>query len=196
MQFLSSTTPTLRLLRRYSTPKKGLKLWVKHNGGPSTKVSIKSCINIDDFAEKVKEKLNTNSQVTLFTSFDKEPLRPGLTIQELLKIEDLQSNCSKTPLYVKLHSVSPYSIASKTIYVRYIDDDGDDSGEYRSVKVKNHRELSNVYKNGEGLFQVSDPATGIVSFDEIEDGKKYEVFHTWQDFARWRKTFGSSLRSG
>jgi hypothetical protein len=56
--------------RWYSTPKAASKLWVKHNGSPSTQVSTKSCINIDDFADKVKQKLNTNCQVALFTSLD------------------------------------------------------------------------------------------------------------------------------
>jgi hypothetical protein len=60
--------------RCYSTPKAASKLGVKHNGSPSIQVSTKSCINIDDFADKVKQKLNTNCQVALFTSLDKEPL--------------------------------------------------------------------------------------------------------------------------
>ena len=61
------------------------KLWVKHNGGPSVKVPIKGCANIDDFAEKVKRKLNSKCQVALFTSLEKEALDPGLSISELLK---------------------------------------------------------------------------------------------------------------
>jgi hypothetical protein len=50
---------------------------VKHNGGPSTQVPIQGCEDIDDFAEKVKRELNTNCQVFLFTSLDKEALDPS-----------------------------------------------------------------------------------------------------------------------
>ena len=67
MQFLSSKVFSPRLLRCYSTSQADLKLWVKHNGGPSVKVPINGCTDLDDFAEKVKQKLNTNCQV-LFSS--------------------------------------------------------------------------------------------------------------------------------
>ena len=83
--------------RCYSTPKAASQLWVKHNGSPSIKVSTKSCIDIDDFAKKVKQELNTNCQVALFTSLDKNALRPGLKITELLKTE-LKNNTDETPL--------------------------------------------------------------------------------------------------
>ena len=84
MQFLCSKLFSSRLLRCYST-QSALKLWVKHNGGPSTQVPIEGCTNIDDFAEKVQQKLNTNCQIALFSSLDMEALDPGLAINELLK---------------------------------------------------------------------------------------------------------------
>ena len=37
-----------RLLRTYSTRKAASKLWVKNNGAPATKVTIKGCNNVDD----------------------------------------------------------------------------------------------------------------------------------------------------
>jgi hypothetical protein len=54
----------------YSTPKIALKLWIKHNGSPSVKITTKGCINLDDFAEKVKKKFSTHCQAGLF-SFEK-----------------------------------------------------------------------------------------------------------------------------
>ena len=71
--------------RYYSTPQAASKLWIKHNGSPSVKVSIKNCTDIDDFAKNVKKELNTNCQVSVFSSLYKEALDPGLAIEELLK---------------------------------------------------------------------------------------------------------------
>jgi hypothetical protein len=101
MQFLSSKMFSLQQ-RCYSTPKAALKLWVNHNGGPSTQVPIKDSVNIDDFAKKVKRKLNTNCQVSLFTSLEKEPIKPWLPISELLKTDALKKNSGESPLFVKL----------------------------------------------------------------------------------------------
>ncbi|KAJ8329412.1 hypothetical protein O5D80_002427 [Batrachochytrium dendrobatidis] len=86
-------------LRYYSTPTAALKLWVKHNGSPSTRVPVKGCINVDDFAKKVRQKLNTNAQVALYTSLEKNALRPGLKITELLK-----TDISKNSFIHKNHS--------------------------------------------------------------------------------------------
>jgi hypothetical protein len=42
-------------------------------------------MDIADFAKKVKQELNTNCQIALFSSLDMEALDPGLAINELLK---------------------------------------------------------------------------------------------------------------
>jgi hypothetical protein len=187
MQFLSSKMVSPRLLRYYSTRQAALKLWVKHNGAPSTQVPIKGCTNIDDFAEKVKQKLNTNSQVALYSSLDKEPIKPWLEIKDLLET-DLRKNSGETPLFVKLIPISQESIASKTIYFRDIDDDGDFSDEYVPVTVKNNEDVRALYKDGKGLICLTGPKKLIVSFDEIEDGKKYQVYNYSQDFKRRKRT--------
>ena len=110
MQFRKMFSP--RLLRYYSTPQAALKLWVKHNGAPSTQVPIKGCQNLDDFAEKVKQKLNTNCQVSLFTSLDKDPINSWLLIKNLLKT-DLKNNTGESPLLVKLIPATNDSIATR-----------------------------------------------------------------------------------
>lgn len=192
MQFLSSKTFSPRLLRCYSS-QSALKLWVKHNGCPSTQVPIKGCTDLDDFAEKVKQKLNTNCQVALFSSLDKEALRPGLTIKELLKT-DLKKNSGESPLFVKLFPVTNDSMASKTIYIRD-DDDGKFTDEYIPVTVKNKEDLRVLFKNGKGLICLNGPKKLIVSFDEIEDGEIYQVYRYSQDFARWQKKEAETLLS-
>ncbi|OAJ43559.1 hypothetical protein BDEG_26909 [Batrachochytrium dendrobatidis JEL423] len=53
-------------LRYYSTPKKVLNLWIKHNKSTSAKIPIKNCIGIDDLADKVKQKFDTYCQVVVF----------------------------------------------------------------------------------------------------------------------------------
>jgi hypothetical protein len=57
------------------------------------------CTNIDDFAEKVKQKRNTNCQVALFFSLQKDALRPGLTINELLKTDYSKKNSGESDDY-------------------------------------------------------------------------------------------------
>jgi hypothetical protein len=176
----------------YSTPQAGLKLWVKHNGNPSTQVPINGCINVDDFSEKVKQKLNTKRQVALFSSLEKEAVDPGLSIKDLLKIEEFKKNSSKSPLFVKLIPVTQDSIASKTIYIRYIDDDSD---EYFAFEVNNNEQLRDIYKKGEGLVHLSDPKKVITTFDRIKDGEKYQVFGYSQDFAGWQKNEADAMEA-
>jgi len=178
MQSLSSKIFSPR--RCYSSPS-ALKLWVKHNGAPSTQVPINGCTNIDDFAEMIKQKLNTNCQVSVFSSLEKDALRPGLTIHELLKMDGLKRNSDESPLLVKLIPATQDSIASKTIYIRDIDHDGKFTDEYIEYEVKNKEDLRDIYKNGRGLVHLSNPKKAIVSFDEIEYGKKYQVFRYLQE---------------
>lgn len=85
----------------------------EHRMIPS-QVPIKGYTSI---GEKVKQKLNTNSQVALFSFLEKDALRPGLTMKELLKTADQSS------LFVKLIPATQDSIASKTLYIRDIDEE-------------------------------------------------------------------------
>jgi hypothetical protein len=174
------------LLRYYSTPQKVMKLWVKRNGNPSIKVPVKDCTDLDDFADKVKEKLNTNAQVALFTSLDKEPLRPGLNIAYLLKT-DLKNNSDESPLFVKLLPTTQDPIVTKTIYIRDTDEDGEFTDEYVEYKIKNKEDLRDTYKDGKGLVRLAEPKKAIVSFDEIKDGERYQVYKYSQDFQGWQK---------
>ena len=127
-----------------------------HNCGsrsPVTQVSTKSCINIDDFAKKVKQELNTNSQVAFFTSLDNEPIKPWLTIKELIKTE-FKNNSGEIPLFVKI--IPATQDQAKTIYIRDTDDDGKLKDEYIKYNVKKNENLRDIYKNGQGLIQLSD----------------------------------------
>jgi len=76
---------------------------------------------MDDFADKVKQKLNTNCQVALFALLDKEPIKPGLAIKDLLKTEDLKKNTDEFPLFVKIIPATQDSIdcLKDYIYQRY-----------------------------------------------------------------------------
>jgi len=171
--------------RCYSTPKAASKLWVKHNGSPSIKVSIKSCIDIDDFAKKVKQELNTNCQVAFFTSLDKEPLDPGLTVKELLKPDLI--NTSKIPLLVKIIPATQDSIATKTIYIGETDEDGEFMGEYKRRILRNDHDLMKVIKEAQSLIHPSSPDDVLLSFDDIKDGEKYQLYKFGQNFQSWQK---------
>ena len=163
-------------LRYYSTSKAILNIWVKRDGAPSTKVPIEGCVNIDDFAQKVKRKINANCQVALFTSLDKEALDPGLKIKDLLKTDALKQNSGESPLCVKLIPVIHDSIASKTIYIRETDDHGQFRGEYLEVQVTNDEEVRHIIKHDNGLMDLSCSENIIINFDQIEDGKKYQFY--------------------
>jgi hypothetical protein len=172
--------------RCYSTPKAALKLWVKHNGSQPIKVPIKGCIDFDDFAKEVKQELDTKSPVTLFTSLDKGPLRPGLKIAELLNTDDFKNNTDESPLFAKIIPATQDSIARKTIYIRETDDNGEFTDEYVEYSIKNNENFRDINNNGRGLIHLADPKKIIVDFDVIEDGEKYQVYKYSQDFAGWQ----------
>jgi hypothetical protein len=84
----------------------------------------------------LKRSSNTNSQVALFSSLEKEALDPGLAINELLKADYSKKNGSKSPLFVKLIPASLDSIASKTIYITDIDEECRPLDSYTEVLVE------------------------------------------------------------
>jgi hypothetical protein len=137
---------------------------------------------------------NTNCQVALFTSIDKEPIKPWLTIKELIKTE-FKNNSGETPLLVKIIPATQDQITAKTIYIRDTDDDGELKDEYVKVTVKNKEDLRDIYKNGKGLIHLDDPKNLIVSFDEIGDGKKYQIYKYSQDFAGWQKKEADAMEA-
>lgn len=170
----------LRLLGYFSTPKEAIKLWVKHNGGPCTQVAINGCVNVDDFSKKVKHELNINNQVALFTSLDKEPIKPWIKITDLLKT-DLDKNSGASSLFVKIIPSTEDSIVTKTIFVGRTDD-GKPTGKYVQYKIYNNKDLSYTFKGGRGLVHLSDPQRVIVNFKDINDGEKYQLYEFAQDF--------------
>ena len=169
-------------------------LWVKHNESPSTQVSTEHCINIDDFAKNVKQELNTNCQVALFTSLDKEPLDPGLTVKELLK-QDL-INTSKIPLLVKIIPATQDQITAKTIYIGETDEDGEFMGEYKQWTLRNDHDLMKVIKpEAQGLIHPSFPEKVLISFDDIKDGEKYQLYKFAQNFQSWQKKEADAMEA-
>jgi hypothetical protein len=168
-------------------PKAVSKWWVKQNGSPSFKVSIKSCIDIDDFAKKVKQELNTNCQVALFTSLNKEPIKPWLTIKELIKTE-FKNNSGETPLLVKIIPATQDQITAKTIYIGETDKNGEFMGEYKRRILRNDHDLMKVIKpDAHGLIHPSSPDDVLLSFDDIKDGDKYQLYKYGQNYQSWQK---------
>ena len=182
----SGTFVPFRLLRN-SARKETLKLWVKHNGSPSTQVPIKGCNDIDDFAQKVKKKLNTKNQVALFTSLEKEALFPGLAIKDLLKTDDFKNNSGESPLFVKITPVPKASIATKTIYIGETNKHGKFTGEYKQRKLRNDQDLMLVINRAHGLIHPSMPKRVLISFVDIKDGEQYHLYQYGQGFQSWQK---------
>lgn len=184
-----------RGIRCYATPKAASQLWVKHSDSPSTQVSLKSCINIDDFAENVKQKLNINCQVALFTALEKKAIRPGLKVKELMKTK-FKDNSDENPLLIKIIPATHDFVKSKTIFIRDTDDDDRKfTDEYVEYSIKNNENLRDICKNGKGLIQLSDRKKVIVDFDDIEHGKEYQVYKYAQDFAGWRKKEADAMEA-
>lgn len=187
-----SRTIVLCRQRYFSTPKEAFKLWIKHNGSPSTQVPVNGCINLDDFADKVKQKLNTNSQVALFTSLDQEALRPGLSVKDLLKTTDFKNNTDESPLFVKIIPTTQDTIASKTIHIRDIDEECKPLESCTEVVVECDVDMKEIYESkGSALFLITEPKKLITKFKQLKDGEKYGVFSRYgQSFAeeiRWQQ---------
>lgn len=100
-------------------------------------------------------------------------------------------------MFVKLIPISQDLVASKTIYIRDIDDDGKFTNENEYIKygVKNKEDMRDIYKNGKGLVHVSESTTAIVNYDIIEDREKYQVFRYSQDFAGWQKKEAEAMEA-
>ena len=178
-------------LRCYSTCKEAKKLWVKNNGSPSIKVSIENCTDIDDFAKKVKQELNTISQVALYTSIEKEALRPGLKITELFNRDEFMKNSDQRPLFVKLIPEIQDPIESKTIYIRDIDEECKPLDTFTQVVVENDADMKEIYENnGSALYLITDPKKRLTKFKQLKDGEKYGVFsryeHSFNQELRWQ----------
>jgi hypothetical protein len=67
-------------------------------------------------------------------------------------------------LLVKIIPATQDQITAKTILIRDTDDDGELKDEYIKYKVKINENLRDIYKNGKGLIQLSDPTTAIIDF--------------------------------
>lgn len=87
-----------QLQRFFSTRKAVLNLWVKCEEAPTViKVPVSGCKDVADFAKKVKQELNTNRHIALFTSIENDALDPGFDFRKLLKTK-LKNNSSAKPL--------------------------------------------------------------------------------------------------
>jgi hypothetical protein len=102
---------------------------------------------------------------------------------------------SKMPLFVKLIPVTQDSIASKTIYIGETDDDGKFTGEYKRRILRNSDDLKTVIKNADGLVRLSSPDDVLVSFEDIKDGEKYQLYNVSQTFQSWQKNEADAMEA-
>ena len=176
--------------RRY-TSKKAKKLWVKHNGNPSTQVHIEGCKNVDDLAKKVKQELNTNYQVALYLSLEKEAIDPGVAVKDLLNFDSM-NNTSKTPLFVKIIPLTPDPIESKTIFIRDIDAECKPLDSYTEFVVESDQQMKEIYENkGSALYHINEPKKSLTTFKQLKNGEKYAVYSRYEqsfsDEVRWQQ---------
>ena len=123
----------------------------------------------------------------MFTSLEKNSLRPGLKITELLKTE-LKNNTDETPLLVKIIPSTQDQITAKTIYIGETDKNGEFMGEYKRRILRNDHDLMKVIKpDAHGLIHPSSPDDVLLNFDDIKDGEKYQLYKYGQNFQSWQK---------
>ncbi|KAI3655834.1 hypothetical protein MP638_006493 [Amoeboaphelidium occidentale] len=173
-----------RVFRSYSTAHRRGYLWVKKGGDDSFKVPISGCVDVYDFSQNVKKELNATCSVMLFTAPGKEALAPTLKMEDLLHTDAFKRNSDTSPLYTE--------IASKTIFIRDIDEECRPLKTFTKFLVENDAGLRGIFENkGSSLFRVSDPDKKITSFLQLEDGEKYEVHSRYEksfiDKVRWQQ---------
>ena len=174
-----------RQIRYYSTPKEAIKLWVRQNGCPSTQVSIKGCYDLDDFAKKVKRKLNARCQVSLLTSSDKDYLDPGLAMKDLIKSDEFKNNSSQNPLIVHRLHIPTVSIVPKEIYIEHTDRYGEFTGRYLQCKLEDDEQLRALLGDDCGLVEISSPKNVWMHLSDLKDGGKYHFYRNGRDLSSW-----------
>lgn len=117
-----------------------------------------------------------------------------LTMKELLETDDFNSGQSR--LLVKVIPAKIYSITTKTIYVRDVDEDGKHNDEFAEYKITNDHDLKMVVQTGNGLTSLTDPKRVIVSFIAIVDKEKYQVHgRVHFDFAGYHKQKANAMET-
>ncbi len=89
-------------LRCESSISKHMTLWIQQQGHGSRQIPVTGCTDIDDFTKKIRKKLKTKCFVTVHSSLEKEPFRPGLQIKDLLQTDAVRNNSADNPLFVKV----------------------------------------------------------------------------------------------
>jgi hypothetical protein len=149
---------SLRFAKTFST-KIIPKGWVKFNGNPAIRVTIKDCDYATDFIKNIKQELapkfnNTpTDEITLHISEKSSPLSPGVSIAEALKNVIFR-------LILKLcrNATLCQSSSAGSAFLSYF--------------VKDY-----LYS---ALYQVTNPKDRITMFKQLIDGEKYNVYSRYE----------------
>ena len=152
-----------RHFRSYFRSKEALKLWVKLDPCLPTQVATKECINMNDFAQKVRQKLNIECQVGLSTSLENDFIRPQLEISEFIKTDEFMYNSDENPLTLQM---------TKIIYIA----DTDEDEKYMQYTFRNENDFKMILNFSNGLIHSSSPNRVLLHFDDIKDGEKYQYY--------------------
>jgi hypothetical protein len=169
-------------------------LWVKHNGSQAIKVSTTGCKDISDLTKLIKKELSpklnpySSDQLTLHKSLNDAPLRPGLTIEELSKF--VEPNTDESPLFVKTQE--SITTTQKTIFVQDIDAECVPLDSFTKVIVENNDDLKQIFEGkGSALYQLSNPKDRVTKMKQLIDGERYNVYSRYEqsfvDEVRWQQ---------
>lgn len=105
---------------------------------------------------------------------------------EILKT-DLKNNSGEYPLFVKI-PVTQDSFSTKTIYIGETDEDGGFKGKYKRRILRNDHDLMKVIKpEAQGLIHPTSPDDVLLSFEDIKDGEKYQLYKFAENFQSCQK---------
>ena len=145
------------------------KWWVTYKSGPAIQVSLKGCENINEFAQKVRQKFQINDSVTLSSSLTNQSLDPSLALNDPILKDDFMKNSKQTPLFA--------GNCSKTIFIRDIDEYFCSLDTFCEVVMENDDDLKSIYAcQGSALYLLNEPNTMVMRFRELIHGGKYDVY--------------------
>lgn len=88
-------------------------LWIQNGTRQPCKIDISQCTDIDSLKEVIKSKLSRiahldSDLVTLHSSLDsQEPLRPGMTLEQLMAEKNFPGSSDERPMIVKTAEEEP-----------------------------------------------------------------------------------------
>jgi hypothetical protein len=147
-------------------------------------------VTLPRLSREIYPELNSYSpaQLTVHNSLTDQALRPALTIQELSKL--VEPNTDESPVFVKTQE--SITTTQNTIFVHDIDAECVPLDSFTEVIVENDVDLKQIFEGkGSALYLLSNPKKRITKFKQLIDGERYNVYSRYKqsfvDKVRWQQ---------